>query len=96
LHSETVSIMVRTLFRRKPYEAAVVRVRQTLEELAPEIFRDPDFGAQRFEPSEFTKVYRQLALENHPDRGGDPQVMRVMNELRQAHQADIKRWNSIR
>jgi hypothetical protein len=26
-----------------------------------------------------TKVYRQMALEHHPDRGGDPKTMSVIN-----------------
>ena len=91
LESETLSLMGGELFRRKPYEAAVVRVRQTLDELAPEIFQVSDSASRGFNRSEFDNVYRRLVLENHPDCGGNPHIMRAVNELRQALQADFKR-----
>src|ERR1039458_9122553 len=72
-----------------PYERARAKVRDALEKLAPEVFEQPSAPAE-IELREFTKTYRQLAAEHHPDHGGASQVMQALNQLRQALQTDIE------
>jgi hypothetical protein len=39
----------------------------------------PDFFAGLHTPSEVKSLYRKLALEHHPDRGGDTATMQAIN-----------------
>ena len=85
--------MVPTNWKRglpPPYERARAKVRDALEKLAPEVFRQPSAPAE-IELREFNKTYRRLAVEHHPDHGGASQVMQALNQLRQALQTDIER-----
>jgi hypothetical protein len=49
------------------------------------------------ELTQATRVYRQLALEHHPDRaGGDGRTMKALNILMDAVKSDIERAASSR
>ncbi len=94
LVSDWAAASVNMNFRKPAYEQAVKRVRQALDVLAPEIFEAPPLPVSApagIELIEFSKVYRSLALEHHPDKGGSGDVMRAVNQLMQALQADLKR-----
>ena len=76
------------------YERARAKVRDALNELAPEVFEQPreqPSAPAEIELRETNKTYRRLAMEHHPDHGGASQTMQAVNQLWQALQTDIKR-----
>jgi hypothetical protein len=52
--------------------------------------KTPPSAAADFKLSECSKVYRRLAFEHHPDRGGDSRVMQAINQLWDAVRRDLK------
>ena len=73
------------------YERARAKVRDALEKLVPEVFVGQLSAPAEIELREFNKIFRQLAAEHHPDRGGANQTMQALNQVRQALKTDIER-----
>lgn len=79
--------------RCRPYERSVESVRAMLAKLAPEVIENQPTGSNqgRVDLTESQKVYHRLAGQHHPDHGGKVEVMKDLNQLWEAVNADLRR-----
>ncbi len=55
-----------------------------------QMFGLPDFAGI----DEVKKAYRQLAMKHHPDRGGNPEMMKKINEAMEVFEKDKFKYDS--